>query len=897
MKILRTCMIAVLCLALCGAMLVGYVAYLVPVSAASVAEGDAVIPVGEDVEALGYLGVTATYENPAKMVADYTSDEMMTVDLRGYCIVTQSNAVTNASFEVLKARMSNLTGEEVDYTHQYSGSFTGRLRRIVITTEDRYAENARKGYENKDFVIRVMSQQVVIIGKNDACCELALQYFLENYLPADAESYEIELPRVTTGMLNATSITIGKPATTTKDSEGTVTYGSDGVANAWQIVFDNDLDHDGVYDEKGASSGNPDIYGAGNIANDARYDKLASLQSWMNTVTNKGEVYTLVGDTTAAVANEILVGDCNRDEVRQALAMINETEFIVAVINGKIVATGHTYETQMTAIDVLTSMIVKGGYFKYHPTDSKANRPSTGVVAYEAITVPSNLCFIAKAKTTWIGEAEGVVLPDGLTLTDVIDVSNNDLQYLYAKKDEIDENDFTAYCQKLLAAGFVEIASNTVSGSHFKTFVNYQTCVMMQVDYNAFAKTGEALGTGYNASGKSNSNNNGFNEVVFSYAWPTIRITTNDLLSADMPQSGLLNPNQSYTKVVDSTIVSMDLGEGSYGTGYVMQLEDGRFVMVDGGAGEDANITNLWNILTEMHTAATGSAPSASNPVEIAAWIGTHGHGDHVGMLQNFSKSSYATSGLVKLRYLIVTFPSRTEINQVGEASVFNYKSFCSFSDYEFVKPVTGQTLYIANLKIETLFTHRDIYPQRTVAMNDTSTIQRLSFVATSATSGAVELDHATTQEKSFSFMSTGDLYIQGSRWLCAMYGKDLKADMVSMAHHGGPGAESAFYDNVAPTVVWWSYAKDSIQITKSGTPSSWNVNVNNYVFKTLSSVKYILIADDCNLSVKLSASTDLTNLGSKPTAVAVGDGQSVPTSFASASTWAYSKSNPAVKR
>ncbi len=906
MKILRTCMLTMLCLALCGAMLVGYVAYLVPVAAAEVAQGDATVtPTGESVDPVGYLAASATYQNPAKMVADNISKDSVTLNLQGYTIVNDPSTMGKLRIQELSDRITAITGTKPAWSGRYSGTAN---KKLVVAVEDVLAKAALSQNPGKDFVIRVYGQNIVITGRNLAYAQLALDYFLENYLTEDCD-VNITIPRLITGNLDTEPLVIGKRATKTETSDGTVTYGTDGTGVAWQIVYDNDLDHDGEN-----PTNPPEGYGnsSSDTGNDDLYDEALKLQSWLNTTTGTN-VYTLAADNAITQQSSlILIGNVNHSDVTTALSYIDETECIIAVINGNIVATGHTMEAQLAAAESLKDMLLQyvvydgkvdndnkwPGVTATSKTDEETGVTTTTTTYANEMIIPDNLCLITKAHKNWVGTSEGVVLPEGLTLTNVIDVNNGDLEYVYYNVSG--ESAYTTYCTELENAGFVSVASSSLSGSHFKTYVNYQSGVMLQVDYNAFAKTDEALGPNTpNASNSSNAAGDNFNEVVFAYASSTIRVTASNLLTSDLPDAALLNPEQSYVKKVDSTIVSIDLGADNYGTGYVMQLEDGRFVIVDGGKNDSTDIANLWSILSELHTDATGSEPSAANPVQIAAWIITHCHGDHRGMLQGFATSSYVTEKKVALQYLVYNFASRSEASGVGEHSAFSTTLSHSFSNYEVVKPVTGQTLYIANLKLETLFTHKDIYPQHTVAINDTSTIQRLTFVANSAASGTVTVNHLqvvddNSSDSAYSFISTGDLYIQGSRWMCAMYGEDLRADMVSMAHHGGEGAESAFYDLVQPTIVWWSYPMDSIPLSRGGTPSVWSVNVNNYVAKTLSSVKYILFADDCNLSVTLTADTNLSDLGSKPTAVA----STAPSNYYTngITMWLYSKNHPAVK-
>ncbi len=891
MKTLKAFLLTMLVLACAVLVVIGCANLPVPAADASAVQ---------DVAGMDYLaGEIQTYEEvtgnePAAMLEENVtkSDETVTVDLRGYCVIYDSgNDISLALRDKLVERISDLTGEVVDTTGRYSGNFdkgpvsttsNGRLKRIVLTTEDIYAEKAYEGYEGKDFVIRVFSQQLVITGKNSACCALALEYFMENYLK---DSYEITMPRVITGMLNGGNLTIGQRGTKTVTTSGdtsTTTYAA-GTATPWRVVFDNDLDHDGTWPDSKPTT----QYGSGGTGNDGLYDKAANLVNWLNVrVAGGGSTYTLTDDTTTnPITNEILIGQTGRDESALALQMIDETQIIVAVfgneIDGyKIVATGHTLEAQLAAADVLQKMLIEGGFFMYHPdqgkTYSKSGNVATTIYPHP-ITVPDNLCLIAKYDSGLV-RAKDAVLP-GLTTDIVMDVNNGDMMYVYYQESK---SAYDTYCAALVSAGYVLVnEGNPVDDSYFRTYANYKTGILIQADFNSFSRTGEALGS------PTYTQSDTLVEEVFTYVKDTIRVTVSNLLTGYLPDAARLSPNQKYTKVCDSKIVSINLGDdgGDYGTGYVMLLEDGRFVVVDGTSSGEG-FTNFWSIVTTLHEQVNGTL-TTDNPIEIAAWIITHNHGDHNSLLNTFShyadknyrcgknsdpnrctycypqgSESNPYRGLATLQYCIINYPSVSEIDNLAEPGhVAAYSSQCRFTNCEVVKPVTGQTLYLANLKIETLFTHKDVFPQRLVAMNDTSTIQRLNFVATtSAKNSEVELDHTNIGDaKNFSFVSTGDLYIHGGRWMAAMYGTTLASDMISMAHHGNHACEAAFYDLVNPTIVWWSMAKTTVHGSYLK-GSNWANKVAQHVYDDID-WSYLFIADDYNLAVTLTATTNLANL------------------------------------
>ena len=348
----------------------------------------------------------------------------------------------------------------------------------------------------------------------------------------------------------------------------------------------------------------------------------------------------------------------------------------------------------------------------------------------------------------------------------------------------------------------------------------------------------------------------------------------------ELPDSTLLDSNQVYDKVTDAKIVPIDLSavssmglSGSYGTGYVMMLEDGRFVIVDGGAADGgtsgqnafAQVENFWSIVKSLYAEVYGHEPTVESPAHIAAWIITHAHGDHMNMFWDFADrygggaGPHSVGAYVKLDYLIATTPDYTMQYNTGEPNMTMNQELAKYRRYfkygfTYLKVQTGQQYYFANLEIETLFTHGDLQPQRIVTFNDTSTVQRLYFRSTADGTGRRVVDHANTDLVTTSFLSTGDSYRWGGRWLAAMYGNYLQSDMVSVSHHGGPGWTAEVYDLVSPTAVCWSMGKSAAYGGYS-TSNNWYSLADQHLVYEIRSVTYVFVADDHHITIVLKES------------------------------------------
>ena len=73
-----------------------------------------------------------------------------------------------------------------------------------------------------------------------------------------------------------------------------------------------------------------------------------------------------------------------------------------------------------------------------------------------------------------------------------------------------------------------------------------------------------------------------------------------------------------------SSIAQMQL---SSGMSYVVQLNDGRFILIDGGENFDVDGERLYRYLVDKS--------QDENPV-IACWLFTHGHKDHIFLAAEF---------------------------------------------------------------------------------------------------------------------------------------------------------------------------------------------------------------------------------------------------------------------
>ena len=367
---------------------------------------------------------------------------------------------------------------------------------------------------------------------------------------------------------------------------------------------------------------------------------------------------------------------------------------------------------------------------------------------------------------------------------------------------------------------------NTIEQSLFTTLVNEEAESMLYVSYNAFAHE---------------------SEYKHSYE-PLMRVVSSPTKTVAVPDATVLS-KQPYTKVCNTAVTAIELVGHAVGMGYIVTLEDGSFVLFDGGnpagGSEDTHIWNLLNALYRQNH--KGKEPTKEDPIRIAAWVVTHSHGDHYAVFRKFL-NNYGNRADFRMDYLIGNYPSARAVNCVynsdigmmgAPGAIANLQGVAAFT---YLKVHSGQKYYFANLEVEVLMTYDDLAPAQIKNQNDTSTVLRFSMQATS--------DGVTKVGDPYVMIWTGDANNQQSRYMCAMYGDYLKANMVQVAHHGNIGCESDFYDSVGATVVWFPNTLQAYRsyLNPSSKDSNWVHKVDWKLINENPNTKYVYVsggADD----------------------------------------------------
>lgn len=301
----------------------------------------------------------------------------------------------------------------------------------------------------------------------------------------------------------------------------------------------------------------------------------------------------------------------------------------------------------------------------------------------------------------------------------------------------VTDNDFLASLSYFYSEGFEEYSKDTIGGSQRATFIK-----------------GDEYYT-----------------VVYSSSLGEFTMIHSESGAKALPKQS--DPNAEFEKLCDTTI-TQNFSKDASGMGYIFRLEDGSFIVYDGGY--KTNAKDLLINLTKL---------CLTDKIHVRAWIITHDHSDHYAAFNEIANtSSYAKR--LKIDYVMYSPVTK------DEANVVNYYAEKLHADIEKFKgavllPVhAGMTFNILNVKLEILQTPAMLSVHNKITdFNDTSIISRI-----------------VSQDGSAIMLA--DACGRSADWLVANIGDGLKSDIVQVAHHGVETGSIPLYDAIAAPMVFW---------------------------------------------------------------------------------------------
>ncbi len=471
---------------------------------------------------------------------------------------------------------------------------------------------------------------------------------------------------------------------------------------------------------------------------------------------------------------EILIGTTERPESAQARAQYGVNEYGISIIGNKIVVTGWNEKSIGLAVDLFLKLL-----------ESSVSTSADG---------GKTISFLENTKASSKYEKWSTDIPEfeGGTLYGCVTCNNDDMQYYYT---DTTEAAFGAYRQKLEGAGYKLYSENNIGGNLFATYTNNSTMV-----HTYYVKNDNA-----------------------------VRIITGSNVGDPALPDVVSGPEQ-YTKITESKITQMTLHyeSGNFGMCYIVTLEDGSFIVFDGG-GSTGGVDHirLYNLLNKLNERPDGK-------IVIAAWILTHSHWDHFMGFYNLC-TTYGSQ--IKVERYIANVPDSTVYHNSGNPNLYMEngsfdRAAQAVGGIKLIKPYTGMKFWIRNAEIEVLYSHEALYPTLLHTFNDSTMVTKMKLAG-----------------QTIAWL--GDVQAEGSRVMCDMYDASVfKSDIVQVAHHGHTGATKEVYKRIDAAIALWPTDAKTYANQTSGDTSGYK-GVDYYLAKNLNVVD-IFVADPDNICITL---------------------------------------------
>ena len=277
-------------------------------------------------------------------------------------------------------------------------------------------------------------------------------------------------------------------------------------------------------------------------------------------------------------------------------------------------------------------------------------------------------------------------------------------------------------------------------------------------------------------------------------AWYPALSSVRIIITPEEELPSLKKPKLEVTDTVKPTVTQMQLDvEGMM---YVIQLVDGKFIVIDGGMYGFEDTLRLHDFLIDK-------TPEGQKPT-IATWIFTHEHPDHIQLPKEFIPRYKDEIALESVSY---RFPSKEFVSVESANSEAPIKSIeeliqivkTNYPDAIHYQLHAGQCYYYKGMELEILHTTEEFYPYIATSWNDTSLGFRMIF------------DSGKTA------MFLGDSTPRLCQIMVDIYGDYLKSDVMQLTHHGLLGGNLELYQNIDPDICFWATSEAKFNGTYTG--------------------------------------------------------------------------------
>ena len=213
------------------------------------------------------------------------------------------------------------------------------------------------------------------------------------------------------------------------------------------------------------------------------------------------------------------------------------------------------------------------------------------------------------------------------------------------------------------------------------------------------------------------------------------------------------------------------------GMSYVLQLRDGKFIVIDGGYDTKEDADSIYRILSE-------NKPADHEKPIVAAWFVTHLHIDHVGVIRSFANNH---KDEVKVEGFYYNFPY-VNISDIWPSNNKSWEErMAGFEGATLYRKLhSGMQFAFSGATVTVLCTFEDVYPLSFNSGNDTSTVFKIDVAG-----------------QTILFLADAE-YGESDRMMF-LSAETLKADIMQYAHHGyDKQCRAELYAKIDPETVLW---------------------------------------------------------------------------------------------
>lgn len=466
--------------------------------------------------------------------------------------------------------------------------------------------------------------------------------------------------------------------------------------------------------------------------------------------------------TDASPIHEILVGAVDRDEYRNFISTLAYDEYGYAVMGNKIVIAGWSDTDIGLAADMFVSNI--GGLL------------TSGT---QSLTLVDGARYVSK-----ISADRYIDFPayDGGKPAGLYDAGYGNTEFYHTGTTP---DEYRAYLSKLDGAGFTRVMENEIGENLYTTLVS----------------------------------KDGMLHVYYIKHEGAVRIISCPKGLYELPA---FEP-EKVTKITEPkmTQMSLDYAAGNFGMCYIFTLEDGSFLLIDGGGTKGNDCDKLYRLLCTLNERPDGK-------IVIAGWLLTHEHWDHFTLFHKFCQT-YGSKVTIEGFYL--NTPAESAVYNANNPNYYVKKQLPEAMEAAGIgKKYTihcGQKYYIRNVALTCLYTHEDSYPNIIRYFNETSMVTLMELAGQRIMIFGDSNDKASERM----YRRYADAKIRNADGTEQDF---LRCDIIQVAHHGYDGIKLNLYVKVHAPVAFWPTSEAEQKNQSSGKNTTYYYEADNYIANTL---------------------------------------------------------------